>query len=356
VDSGAGVGDRGKGDEHLTTLEGSGHTTPPGSHLFSGASVLITGGVGFIGSNLARRLVAMGARVILMDSMVPVYGGNLFNVEDLKDQVTVNISDVRDVHSMEHLVRGVDYLFNLAGQTSHLDSMVDPFTDLDINCTSQLHILESCRKYNQDAKLVFASTRQFYGRPQYLPVDEKHPLHPVDVNGINKLAGEAYHVLYHEVHDLKTVCLRLTNTYGPGMRVRDARQTFLGIWIRRVLEDEPFEVWEGEQLRDLTFVDDAVDAMLQVATTPEALGQVLNVGGPPPVSLAELAEIVVKANGGGSYEVRKFPEDQKRIDIGSFYADFTEIHNLTGWDPRVGVEDGVRRTLDFYREHLAHYV
>ncbi len=340
----------------MTTSDAAGQTTLPGTDPFDGASVLITGGVGFIGSNLARRLVSMGARVVLVDSMVPVYGGNLFNVEDLQDLVTVNISDVRDVHSMEHLVRGVDYIFNLAGQTSHLDSMVDPFTDLEINCTSQLHILESCRRYNPDAVLVFASTRQFYGRPQYLPVDEMHPLHPVDVNGINKLAGESYHILYHEVHGLRSVCLRLTNTYGPGMRVRDARQTFLGVWIRRVLEGEPFEVWEGEQLRDLTYVDDAVDAMLQVAVCPDALGRALNLGGPPPVSLAELAEIVVRANGGGNYEVKKFPIEQKRIDIGSFYADFAQINRLTGWAPKVGVEDGVRRTLDFYREHLARYI
>lgn len=345
----------------MTGLAGTGESSHQQSaelpqSSFRDSRVLITGGMGFIGSNLARRLVGSGAQVILVDSLVPMYGGNAFNVQDFRDRVTVNISDVRDVHSMEHLVRGVDYLFNLAGQTSHLDSMVDPFTDLQINCTSQLHILESCKKYNPDVLVVFASTRQFYGRPRYLPVDEEHPLHPVDVNGINKLAGESYHILYHEVYGLKCACLRLTNTYGPGMRICDARQTFLGVWIRRVLEGQSFEVWEGEQLRDLTYVDDAVDAMLQVAACPDAPGKVLNLGGPPPVSLIELAEIVVRANGGGTYEVKKFPADQKRIDIGSFYADFGQINRLTGWVPRVGVEDGVRRTLDFYREHISHYV
>ena len=326
------------------------------TRAFEGSKVLITGGLGFIGSNLAYRLVALGADVVLMDSMVPAYGGNLFNVEELIDRVTVNISDVRDVHAMEHLVQGVDYLFNLAGQTSHLDSMVDPFTDLDINCVSQLHILESVKKYNPDTLVVFASTRQFYGRPRYLPVDEEHPLHPVDVNGINKLAGELYHILYHEVHGVRTASIRLTNTYGPRMRICDARQTFLGVWIRRVLEEEPFEVWEGQQLRDLTYVDDAAEALLRVATCPEALGKVLNLGGPPPVSLVELAEIVVRANGGGRYEVKNFPVDQKRIDIGSFYANFDLITSLTGWIPRISVEEGVRRTLDYYREHLAKYI
>ena len=290
---------------------------------FDGANVLVTGGLGFIGSNLARRLVALGASVVLVDSMVPTYGGNPFNIDGLEKTVQVNISDVRDVHSMEYLVQGVDVLFNLAGQTSHLDSMEDPVTDLEINGTSQLHILESCRRFNHGVRVVFASTRQCYGKPQYLPVDEAHPLHPVDVNGVNKLAGETYHLLYHEVYGLRSTCLRLTNTYGPRMRVKDARQTFLGVWIRRILEAEPFEVWDGDQLRDLTYVDDVVDALLAVTDCAKATGRVLNVGGPPPVSLAELAGLLVEANGTGTFEVRSFPEERKRIDIGRFYADDT---------------------------------
>jgi nucleoside-diphosphate-sugar epimerase len=323
---------------------------------FDGARILITGGLGFIGSNLAIRLVSLGARVTLVDSLVPEYGGNPYNIDPVRDRVAINISDVRDVHSMEYLIQGADYLFNLAGQTSHLDSMLDPLTDLEINGTSQLHILESCRRFNPNVSVVFASTRQFYGKPHYLPVDEAHPLHPVDVNGINKLAGEAYHVLYDEVHGIRTVCLRLTNTYGPRMRIRDARQTFLGIWIRCVLQGQPFEVWDGDQLRDLTFVDDAVDAMLAVATDERARGRALNVGGPPPVSLAELAEIVVAAAGEGQYVVKAFPDERKRIDIGSFYADDSALRAITGWAPAVGVEDGVRRTIEYFRNHLAPYL
>ena len=327
-----------------------------GTPSFAGANVLVTGGLGFIGSTLARRLVGLGASVVLVDSMVPTYGGNLFNIEGLEGDVRVNISDVRDVHSMEYLVQGVDVLFNLAGQTSHLDSMEDPVTDLEINGTSQLHILESCRRFNPDVRVVFASTRQFYGKPRYLPVDEAHPLHPVDVNGVNKLAGETYHLLYHEVYGLRSTCLRLTNTYGPRMRVKDARQTFLGVWIRRILEGEPFEVWDGDQLRDLTYVDDVVEALLAVVDCPGTIGRVLNLGGPPPVSLAGLAGLLVEANGSGGFEVRSFPEDRKRIDIGSFYADYSAIRELTGWEPRVGVAEGLARTLAFYREHLHRYV
>ena len=232
---------------------------------FRGARVLITGGLGFIGSNLARTLVNCGAEVLLVDSLVPEYGGNPRNVADIAERVRINISDVRDQHSFRHLIDGQDYLFNLAGQTSHLDSMQDPFTDLEINCRSQLSILESCRTHNPKVRIVFASTRQLYGKPDYLPVDERHSVRPVDVNGINKLAGEMYHSLYSQAHDLATCSLRLTNTYGPRMRIKDARQTFVGVWIRLLLQGEPIEVWEGGQRRDFTYVDDCVSALLAAA-------------------------------------------------------------------------------------------
>src|SRR3954468_20524367 len=219
-------------------------------NIFHSANVLITGGLGFIGSMLARRLVDLGAQVTLVDSLIPIYGGNLRNVAGIEDRVKINIADVRDEYSMDYLVQGQDFLFNLAGQTSHLDSMRDPYTDLEINCRAQLSILEACRNYNPAIKIVFASTRQLYGRPDYLPVDEKHFLRPVDVNGINKMAGERYHILYNNVYGIRACALRLTNTYGPRMRIKDARQTFVGVWIRLLTEGRPFEVWDGDQLRD----------------------------------------------------------------------------------------------------------
>lgn len=323
---------------------------------FQGKRVLITGGLGFIGSNLARRLVKSGADVTLVDSMIPEYGGNLHNIADIESDVTVNFSDVRDEHSMKFLVQGQDFLFNLAGQTSHLDSMREPFTDLDINCRSQLSILEACRHHQPNVRVVFASTRQIYGRPRYLPVDEKHPLRPVDVNGINKMAGESYHILYSDVYGVRTSVLRLTNTYGPGMRVADARQTFVGIWIRRVLENEPFQVWGGEQLRDFTYVDDCVAAMLLAATRDDAVGATYNLGGEGAVSLLQLAELLVQAAGRGEYEVKSFPPERKSIDIGDYYSDFSKIRKELGWQPRVSLEDGLKRTVDYYRDALPSYV
>ena len=325
--------------------------------FFQDKRVLITGGLGFIGSNLARRLVEGGAKVTLVDSLIPEYGGSLFNIDGLEDRLRINIADVRDRHSMAYLVREQDYLFNLAGQTSHMDSMEDPYTDLEINCVAQLSILEACRKYSPRIKVVFASTRQIYGKPDYLPVNENHLLRPVDVNGINKMAGEWYHILYNNVYGIRATALRLTNTYGPRMRIRDARQTFLGLWIRLVLEGRKFEVWDGQQLRDFNFVDDAVDALLAAAMSDQANGRAFNLGGERAISLKDLADLVIKMNDGkGHYEVRSFPSNRERIDIGDYYADYDCIAKILGWQPRLHLEEGLALTLDFFRQHLQNYI
>lgn len=330
--------------------------SPEDGALPRDARILITGGLGFIGSNLARRLVRSGADVTLVDSLIPEYGGNLFNVTDLHEQVTVNISDVRDPHSIRHLVDGIDVIFNLAGQTSHLDSMTDPQTDLAINVGAQLSLLEACREVNPAVRIVFASTRQIYGRPDYLPVDEAHPIRPVDVNGIHKVAGEWHHLLYERVYGLRTSALRLTNTYGRGMRVKDARQTFLGIWIREILSGRPVRVFgDGQQLRDFNHVDDVVEALLLAATRDEAIGTVYNLGSPEIITLRDLATMLIGLEDGASFDLVAFPEDRKAIDIGDYYADHSLIERELGWRPQVGLADGLRRTLDFYREHGAQY-
>ncbi len=323
---------------------------------YAGKRVLITGGLGFIGSNLARTLVALGAKVTIVDSLIPEYGGNRRNLAGIAGRVRVHIADVREWPRLPRLVRGQDFLFNLAGQTSHMDSMTDPQTDLDINGRAQLAILEACRLHNPAVRIVFASTRQIYGRPDYLPVDETHPLRPVDVNGINKIAGESYHLLYSRIHGIRATALRLTNTLGPGMRVKDARQTFVGIWIRRLIEGEPFEVWGGEQLRDFTYVDDAVEAFLLAASRPEAVGEVFNLGGPPPVTLQQLAETLIALNRGGCFRVRAFPADRRKIDIGDFYADDRRIARKLGWRPRTDLRRTLAQTLAYYRKELKYYV
>ena len=323
---------------------------------YEGQSVLITGGLGFIGSTLARRLVDLGARVTLVDSLIPEYGGNRANIAGIEDRVTVNISDVRDEHSLPSLIRGQDLVFNLAGQTSHLDSLHDPYTDLEINCRAQLSILETVRHENPEAKVIFASTRQLYGRPRYLPVDEQHPLAPVDPNGVNKAAGESYHLVYGEIYGLRCSVLRLTNTYGPRMRVKDDRQTFLGTWLRLAVEGEELLVFgDGTQQRDFTYVDDAVEAFLLAGASAESDGEVFNVGGEPPMSLGELAELLVELAGVGSWRLVPFPAERRTIDIGDYFADDAKIRSRLGWEPRVGLREGLERSLAYYREHGADY-
>ena len=306
--------------------------------------------------HLGIRLLEEGASVTLVDSLIPEYGGNPANIRGYESRLKVNISDVRDPHSMKTLVKGHDFLFNLAGQTSHMDSMADPYTDLDINCKAQLSILEACRNANPGIRIVFAGTRQIYGKPDYLPVDEKHPVRPVDVNGINKMAGEWYHILYNNVYGIRACSLRLTNTIGPRMRIKDARQTFLGVWIRQVLTGKPFEVWGGEQLRDFTYADDCVDAMMRAALHEEAFGQIFNIGGGKRISLRDLADLLVDTAGEGAYEVREYPADRKKIDIGDYYADDSRLRSLLGWEPRTQLRDGLRQIIDYYRPRLQDYL
>lgn len=323
---------------------------------FADANVLITGGAGFIGANLARRLVNEGADVTIIDSLIPEYGGNLANLEGIRDKIHLNIADVRDPHAMRQLVQGRDFLFNLAGQTSHMDSMSDPFTDLDINAKAQLSILEACRAQNPAVKIVFAGTRQIYGRPDYLPVDEAHPIRPVDINGIHKVAGEWYHTLYTTVYGVQSTVLRLTNTYGPCMLIKDARQTFVGVWVRLALEGKPFEVWGGQQLRDFTYVDDCVDAILLAAAHPRANGRVYNLGGDSVVSLRELADLLTDLHPDVSYILREFPAERKKIDIGDYYSNDARIREELGWQTKTSLRDGLVKTLAYFKPRLNQYL
>jgi len=321
------------------------------SSFYRGISVIITGGLGFIGSNLAIRLVDLGAKVTLVDSLIPAYGGNIFNIEPIKNSVKVNIADVRDSHGMNVLVKGQDILFNLAGQVSHIDSMEDPLTDLAINVQSQVSILEACRLNNPDIKIVYASTRQIYGKPQYLPVDEKHPLQPTDVNGINKIAGEQYHLLYHSVYDLKTVVLRLTNTYGPRLLVKHNRQGFFGWFIRLLLEGREISIYgNGKQLRDLNYIDDVTAALLISGVEEKAVGQAMNLGNTQVVSLEEIVKAMIEINGNGKYKIIPFPDKMKKIDIGHYYSDYGKAKNILGWNPEIALKEGVTKTIEYYKK------
>lgn len=325
------------------------------SEAFRSKTVLITGGAGFIGSNLARRLVGLGARVNLVDNMREGHGGNLHNIADIAGCVTLNISDVGDQTSLHFFLRNADFIFNLAGQTSHMDSMVDPFADLKVNTEAQISLLESCRKWNAAARVVFASTRQIYGKPRTLPVAEDHLLEPVDVNGINKMAGEWYHVLYNRVYGLRCTSLRLTNTYGPRMRIKDARQTFLGVWIKAVLSGSEFEVWGGDQLRDYNYIEDVIDAFLLTAATDSTIGHIYNLGHSEVLSLRDTAQTLVDVAQRGRFAIREFPTERKSIDIGSFYSDYQKFSRATGWVPRTRLAEGLDHSLRYFSGCLEKY-
>jgi UDP-glucose 4-epimerase len=325
--------------------------------FYRGRAVMITGGLGFIGSNLARALVDLGARVLLVDSLIPDYGGNLFNVDGLADRVTINVADIRQQSTMNYLVRDRDVIFSLAGQVSHIDSMRDPYTDLEINCRSQLTVLEACRSHNPRVKVVFAGTRQVYGKPESLPVDETHLVRPTDVNGINKAAGEYYHLVYNNVFGVRACSLRLTNIYGPRQLIKHNRQGFVAWFIRLAIEDRTIQIYgDGSQLRDFVYVEDAADAFLRAGASDAVNGEVFNVGGTEPISLRQLTSLLIDIAGSGRVEYVDWPADKKAIDIGSFYTNASKLTRATGWAPTVDLPEGLRRTVDFYRQHLNQYL
>lgn len=318
--------------------------------------VIVTGGAGFIGSNLVHRLVGLGAAVTVVDRMLAQYGANPFNLAEAQGRIALIEADIGAEGAIDAAVGQAAVIFNLAGQTSHMDSMQQPLEDLRLNQEANLRFLELVRRSNPQARLVFSSTRQFYGPPRYLPVNEAHPIVPPDINGIHKFAAETYHLLYARIYGLRTTALRLTNVFGPRMRIRDAKQTFLGVWIRHVVQDTAFEVWGGEQRRDFTYVDDLVDALLLSAGSDATIGQAFNVGGCPPLTLLDLAEQLVRGSGSGRYERKEFPEERKKIDIGDYYSDDSAFRTATGWQPATSLTDGLARTVDYYRNNAAHYL
>lgn len=320
------------------------------------ANVLVTGGAGFIGANLVRELVRRGARVMAVDAMVGGHGAVPLHVEELGEDIHFLREPLEGMStSLLGMIRRADVVFHLAGQSHHWASMEEPLMDLRYNCSGTLALLDACRRHNPSVRIVFTSTRQVYGTPTSLPVYENHPLRPVDVNGIHKMAAEQYIMLYHRVFGLPVAIARLTNTYGPRMRICDANQTFLGYWIRQAIEGNPFEVWGGEQLRDFNYVDDVVGALLQLSTHPVAVGKVYNLGGSEVLSLAQTAEWLTGLTG-TPHKTVEFPKDRKSIDIGDYFASHALISKELGWMPSTDMNTGLSRTLDYFRRHAPHYL
>lgn len=322
---------------------------------FNKKEILITGGLGFIGSTLAFRLVDFGAKVTIVDCLIPDYGGNRFNIHGIEDKINVVVGDVRDEKLMASLIEGKDIIFNLAGTLSHIDSMTDPYTDLEINCKAQLSILEACRKHNRGVKILFAGTRGEYGKAEYLPVDEKHPLHPTDVNGINNMAGEWYHILYNNIYGIRATSIRMTNTYGPRHQMKHHKQGVINWFIRQLMDGQEIKIYgDGKQIRDLNYVDDVVEALLLAAASEKSNGEIYNLGGVP-TNLKDFVELAIKIYGKGSCKLIPFPPESKPIEIGDYIGDYTKIKTALGWEPKVTIADGIKRTLEYYVANKKYY-
>ena len=318
--------------------------------------VLITGGLGFIGSNLAIRLVESGALVTLLDSLHPQCGANRFNIHQIRNEVVTVEGDCCNFELMRNLVRGKSHIFNLAGHVSHLESMRDPFSDLSMNATGPLTVLEACRRENCEARIIYAGTRQCYGRSEILPLVETQSLNPIDINGVNKMAGERYHMIYNMAHGIATASLRLVNTYGPRQLIKHARQGFAGWFIRQAIDGLEIQIYgDGGQLRDLNYVDDVVDALM-LAGIKSVAGECFNLGGAVPVTLEHFARTLIAITGRGSYRMVPFPPEDRKIDIGSAYSSFEKFHAATGWQPRISLEEGLARTVEYYGRYREHYL
>ncbi|MGI8855245.1 MAG: NAD-dependent epimerase/dehydratase family protein [Thermomicrobiales bacterium] len=316
-----------------------------------GVRTLVTGGLGFIGSNLVHRLHALGARVMVVDALVPGHGGDRANLDGLGTTVEVIIGDLRDRLLMENLVAAQEVIFNLAGQISHEDSMRDPFTDLEHNTRAPLTLLEACRTTNPQVKVIFTGTRQQYGRPQYLPVDERHPMRPVDVNGVNKWAGEYYHLLYHDVYGMRTCSLRLTNCYGPRQVTDRHTQGAFPFFIGLALAGKPITLYDqGQFKRDINYVDDVVEALLLAGEHDAAIGEPFNLGSPP-VSLREFVETLGEVVGGVDLHFIPYPPQRKAIEIGDTFCEYGKISRTLNWLPRTSLRDGLAQTVAWHRAH-----
>jgi len=324
--------------------------------VLKGKNVLVTGGLGFIGSNLSIRLVELGARVTIVDNMMPRLGGNLYNIREVADRVHINFSDVRDSHSMDYLVKGQEYIFHLAGQVNHVDSIRNPIQDLDINCRGTLVLLESCRKHNRQARIIFAGTRGEYGSSVTLPVAEDHPTNPKGIYAVTNLTAEKMVLVYHDVHKIPGACLRITNTYGPRHQMAHDEYGVLNWFVRKAIDDEEIPVFgDGRILRDFLFVDDLVECFLEVAVCERSYGEVFNVGTGIPVSFFDLAREIVRLAGTGKVSFTEFTKERKEVEPGDYYTDISKIKGVVGWTPQTGLEEGLRKTIAFYREHKKAY-
>jgi len=323
---------------------------------FAAKSVLITGGLGFIGSNLAIRLVEYGAKVTILDAMIPGHGGNLFNIEPVKDDVVVNFSDIRDEHSMNYIVRGKDYIFHLAGQNDHVLSLTDPYPDIDINVKGSIVLLEACRKFNPEARLVYTGTRGEYGSVAELPASEDAPINPRGIYELSSLTAQKVFKLYNDNHGISSVTLRLTNIFGERAQMQHSRFGVANWFIRLAIDGDAIQVFgDGRIVRDFVYVQDCVDAICACACTEDAYGEVLNVGDDAPSSFLELATTVVEEAGSGAWELAPFTPERAAQEPGDFCSDISKIRRLVGWQPTTPLREGVSRTIDYYRLNKAHY-
>lgn len=323
---------------------------------YSKKEVLITGGLGFIGSNLAIELVKEGARVTILDNLQKGLGANYFNIVPIKNKVKVTVADIRSQSAMNSAVRGKDYIFHLAGQVSHIDSIKYPLKDLSINAEGTLVTLEACRKYNPETKLIFTGTRGQYGSSVRLPVSENHPMNPKGVYAITNLCAEKLVMVYDEIHKIRAIALRITNTYGPRHQMMHDEYGVLNWFIRKAIDNEVIPVFgNGLIKRDFLYIDDLVKALVMCGLSNDAYGNIFNIGSGKATDFVELAKIIISIAKSGSFKFTDFSKERKEIEPGDYYADIKKIKTIVGWKPAVSLNEGIERTINYYKKFKNKY-
>jgi len=326
------------------------------TECFKDKKILITGGLGFIGSNLAIKLYGLGAKITILDGMIEGHGGNVFNIDPIKKSVHVHFSDIRNRKTINYIVRDKDFIFHLAGQNDHVLSLRDPFPDIDINIKGSAVLLEACKNFNKEAKLIYTGTRGEYGVATQLPVNEETPINPKGIYELSSLAAQKLFKIYHDNHGIRSVALRLTNIYGERAQMKHDRFGVINWFIRQAINNDTISVFgDGSIMRDFLYVDDAVDAILMCAQENSAYGELFNVGHDKPYSFLEAAKTIVRIAGSGEWALAPFSPERLAQEPGDYYSDIKKIKNTVGWEPRTDLEKGLEKTIIFYQKYQRHY-
>jgi len=319
--------------------------------------IVITGGLGFLGSSLAQKLVNYQAKIIIIDNLNPLYGGNYFNLNGIQNKVKIIIDDIRNEKVLIPIIKQCDMLYHFAAQVSYIDSLSMPYEDLELNARSTLQILEICRKYNSEAKIIFSSSRMVLGKIESDHISENSPTNPLSLYGIHKLTSEKYLIMYYKDFGIPFIIFRITNPYGPRQQIKHCKYSLVGWIIKQAMEGKTIKIFgDGKQLRDYIYIDDIVEAIYRCSTNDKATGEIINVASGKSTEFQMMVKEVVNIVKNGNYEFVPWPDNYEKIETGDVIADISKLLSLANWKPKYNLKEGILKTYEYYKKYLMHYL